>query len=359
MRPGTDGLVANVLEGLGQSVVPGILGGPWFLDTGGVVARAELTGQAVLLALEVVVVVLAAVLVVRRRGWRALSLLALVVLGTLVLIAVARGSATGILAMRDWRYFANLAVWVPLLVTLALVPAGAPGDDPWPRRFPERLTSGLRRHPLVATALALLLVHGIATTTYLTLDRFRGSTSRPFLERTLADLDRLGPVVIADRQLPDAVVPGILTRQTLASRVLSAARPRPAFDVATPVLRVITDDGAIVVADVAPNLRTLPGPDGSCGYAVKPGTTVLAPMDGELYEWNWWLRVDYLAQADTTLIVDVGSQSVEAPLLKGAGHVYVPVTAGIDRVSLSVPADGAGVCVAGVRAGAAVPATTG
>ena len=92
---------------------------------------------------------------------------------------------------------------------------------------------------------------------------------------------------------------------------------------------------------------------------VKPGTTVLAPMDGELYEWNWWLRVDYLAQADTTLIVDVGSQSVEAPLLKGAGHVYVPVTAGIDRVSLSVPADGAGVCVAGVRAGAAVPATSG
>ena len=46
----------------------------------------------------------------------------------------------------------------------------------------------------VGALAALLVLHGVLSTTYQTLVRFQGSTSRPFLERTLADLDRLGPV---------------------------------------------------------------------------------------------------------------------------------------------------------------------
>jgi hypothetical protein len=359
VRPGTDGLAANLLEGLGQSVLPGVLGGPWFLDAGtGVVARTELPGQAVLVAAELVLVVVVGLLLVRRRGWRSLALLALVVLGTVALIAVARGSAGGQLAMRDWRYFANLSVWVPLLAVLALVPAGAPGDDPWPRLFPDDLTIRVRRHPVLAALVVLVLLHATATTTYQTLDRFAASTSRPFLQRTLADLERLGrPVVLADRQLPDAVVPAVLTTQTLASHVLSAATPRPQFDVATPVLYVVADDGSVVLADVVPSVQTPPGPDGSCGYAVRPGTSVLIPMQGSLFEWNWWLRVDYLAQSDTTLQLRVDRDTYAAPVTRGPGQVFVPVTGRVDRVLVSAPDDGGGVCVAGVRAGAATPAT--
>ena len=162
--------------------------------------------------------------------------------------------------------------------------------------------------------------------------------------------------MLVDGQL-DAVVPAILTTQTLASHVLSAAVPRPEFDVPAPVLRAIADDGSVVLADIVSGVRTVPGPDGSCGYAVNPGTSVLMPMNGSLFRWNWWLRVDYLAQSDTVLDITADRTLTKAPVRRGAGHVYVPVTSSIDRVTISAPEGGGGVCVAGVAAGAAGPAT--
>ena len=113
----------------------------------------------------------------------------------------------------------------------------------------------------------------------------------------------------------------------------------------------------MVLADIVSGIRTYPGPDGACGYAVKPGTSVLMPMDGSLFRWTWWLRIDYLAQSDTTLQVTVDNHTVAAPVTRGAGHVYVPVTGRMNRVLVSAPADGGGVCVAGVAGGPAGPGT--
>jgi hypothetical protein len=351
------GLAANVLEGFGQSVAPALIGGPWFLDGGAVIARSEMPSIAVLAAIETLAILVGLAWLARRRGAAAVGVLLLVIVVTLVMIGAARGSLGGLLAMRDWRYYGNLAVWFPLILMTVLVDPLPDGRRVPPAELPERLTASLRRHPVVWALLALVVMNGTLMTTYLTADRFRGTTARPFLEQTLADLERLGPIVLADQTLPDSVVPAILTTQRRASRVLSAATPRPTFDQPTQRLYVISDTGAIVVADVAGGSATRPGPDGSCGTAVQPGDTERLRLAAPLYDWTWWARMDYLAQSDTHLKLKMAGKIVDVPVAKGPGSVFFPASGSVDSIYVTAPRDGGGVCVAGVSVGLAVPRT--
>lgn len=356
VRPSAAGLLPNMAEGLGQSVAPGLLGGPWFLDATPVVAHAEMSSLAVLLVLEALLGIAIAVLVVRRRGLAPLLLLVIVVALALGLIAVARGGPGGLIAMRDYRYFASLAVWWPLLLVLALVDPGDPVRGAWPARFPEQVRRTCSLHPVVWAVVALVAANGALLTTYLAADRFRQSTSKAYLERSLADLATLGPVVIVDRPLPDAVVPGILTTQAFASRVLSAASPRPSFDQITSHLYALTNDGAVVPADAVGGTISPPGPDGVCGYAVKPGSTARVPLNDGLFAWTWWARIDYLAQSDTTLTVTMGDQVISVPVAMGPHTVFVPYVGAVRSVRIAAPESGGGVCVAGIHVGLGAPA---
>ncbi len=351
VRPTLDGLGANILEGLGQSIVPTVFGGPWFLDSSPVVARAEVPVLVVLGAIELVVIVLAALVVRRRAAVPVIVLLLVIVAANLVLISVARASAGGAYAMRDWRYFVSLGVWVPFLLMCAFVPPGNPTTGPWPARLPAAFVRSVRAQPIAWALIGLVLVNASLVTTYLTAARFRDNPARPFLERTLADLERLGPVTIIDRQLPAGVIPPILTTQTRASRVLSAATPTPLFDVPTDSLFAIDDSGAVVPAGVLDGPVIVGGLDGPCGSAVQPGTEVRVRLGQKLIDWSWWARVDYLAQDDSVLTVDSLGVSTDVPVRRGAGVVFVPLTGPVDAIDFSVaPGDG-GVCVGRLQVG--------
>jgi len=356
VHPTVSGLGSLTLTGLGQSVGPGLLGGPWFLDASPVIARSDVPTLVVLAVVEVLVLIVFAALLARRAGWPALALLGVIVVVSVVLIAVARTATIGAYAMVEWRYYADLALWAPLLVTLALVPPGEQGVDPWPSAYPGRVSRAVRAYPVAWGLLGLVVVNGALATTFLTAERFRANPARPFLERTLADLHRLGPVTLIDRQLPPEVVPSILTTQTHASRVLSAATPTPTFDIPTHQLFAITDTGAVVPASVADGGIVEGGPDGACGNAVKPGTEIRLRLGKRLYDWVWWARVDYLAESDTVLTLDRLGQTTAVPLSQGPGVVFVPMSGPIDAVDLSVPAGMGGVCVSRLQVGNGVPA---
>lgn len=356
VRPTTQNLLPAMAEGLQQSVGPGLLGGPWWLDDSAVLTHAAVPGLAVFLALQALLLVIVAAFALRRSGWPALVLLVGVVTVTLGMIAVSRSGPGGLLIMHDYRYYANLAVWFPLLLVLAVVPPGDPARESWPAELPGTVRTSLLRHPVVWGLVALVLVDGMLITTGQSAARFRTSTARDYLSRTLSDLDRLGPVTLADRQLPADVVPALLTVQTMASRVLSAAQPRPTFDVPTERLYSLDDRGAILPADLVGGPVSLPGPDGDCGTAVQPGESERLVLGSGLFDWNWWARIDYLAQADTTLRVRAGRSTAEVPVHRGAGRVFVPVSGAVRDLVVSAPAGGGGVCIAGIRVGGVGPA---
>ncbi len=355
VRPTTDNVVVNAIEGFGQSVAPTLLGGPWFLEGTGVGTFANVPSIAVLLSIEVLFALVIAIMLMRRtrQTWAALALLGVVIAVSLIMIAVARGGSVGALAMRDWRYYPGLSVWGPLLVTLALVPPANRVTGPWPARLPDRPLRSFATHPVVWGVVGLALVNGAVMTSYFAAEEFRGNPAQPFLERTLSDLKRLGPVVLVDRQLPGDVVPPILTSQTLASRVLSAASPRPLFDTPTERLYAIDDSGAVLPANVTAGPSTPPGPDGSCGTAVQPGWTRRLSLGQGLFNWTWWARIDYLAQSDSTLRLKAGDSLVTVPVHKGPGSVFAPVSGAVDNIYVSAPADHGGVCIAGIRVGTA------
>jgi len=55
VHPTVSGLGSLTLTGLGQSVGPGLLGGPWFLDASPVIARSDVPTLVVLAVVEVLV----------------------------------------------------------------------------------------------------------------------------------------------------------------------------------------------------------------------------------------------------------------------------------------------------------------
>jgi hypothetical protein len=111
-----------------------------------------------------------------------------------------------------------------------------------------------------------------------------------------------------------------------------------------------------VPADAVGGTISPPGPDGFCGYAVKPGETVRVPLNDGLFAWTWWARIDYLAQRDTTLTVTMGEQTIAVPVVTGPHTIFVPYVGAVRSVRVAAPVSGGGVCVAGIHVGLGAPA---
>ena len=101
--------------------------------------------------------------------------------------------------------------------------------------------------------------------------------------------------------------------------------------------------------------RSIPqGPEPNCGFRVG-GESVL-PLTGPLMTYGWTAQINYLANVDGTLEVGLGDEK----------PVEVPVDAGLHRVFVRLPGEGASLylrpttpglslCVGAGPVGAVVP----
>ena len=164
-----------------------------------------------------------------------------------------------------------------------------------------------------------------------------------------------GMIRVLDAPVPANVYDSLGYPNNLLSHVLAplSADVQVVDAISTPVL--FDDAGRLVPATVR-GIDSFPGPDGDCGWAVKDAP-VSIPIDGDLFPWQYTMRIRYLASENASLRVKLGQEdALSVDVLQGPNEVLLTIDGGGSRVAVG-PFDGpGGVCVSQVTVGDLVPA---
>ncbi|WP_280469888.1 hypothetical protein [Nocardia brasiliensis] len=306
-------------------VVPALAGGPWRWERWLPAAPwADPPGGAVVLAWVVLISVVALSVYTRRGVWPVWVLAVAYVLLLQLPVALVRGGPnTAAELMQSLRYFADLGV--TFAVVGALLLRGRP-RRPLPRRL------GFR----TAVALTALFVVSSLCSTYTFVRSWRPSPTKTYVANVKSALAHWDGVPLLEQEVPWDVLNPLAYPQNLASRVLAPVAAPGTFADSTPRLRMITDTGTVVDAQVWWNRRILPGPDPQCGYRIHGGDPVTVRLDGPMLEHEWTAQLNYLAGRDGKLAVAFEHGTpVTVPVRAGLNTVYVRLTGSGSALRLS------------------------
>jgi hypothetical protein len=322
---------------VGESVVPGLVGGPWAGRTlGGAVEPATWVTVASLVLVGVVAVLLLWLGGPARR-W-ALAVLAGYVAADLGLLLTGR-SAFGQIIGLDPRYSSDTLHAAVVCVALCLRGATLPS------------LSTKRMRALVVGG--LVAAYGVASAfgTALLVPHFQNTEDREFVTNLRDDLAADPTQVILDGTAPEELVLPLVGDDNRYSVIFGPLPELPVFDEPSPRLRVVGPDGRLEPVALAGSVPSVRGPDDECGHAVAEDPVdveFILPVEGRLL-----VRIEYFTGSESTVTVSAGGWATQFLARRGPNRVWLvlPDLPGeVDELELT--GDGRGqVCVTGVAAG--------
>lgn len=201
-----------------------------------------------------------------------------------------------------------------------------------------------RRDRVGVVALALVFVASSLWSTGTFARSWSVSPARTYLTTVRAGLDAGGPALL-DQEVPWAVLTPLAYPQNLASRVLSPVAP-DAFADSTPQLRMITDSGEIVPAQVWWNRGIRPGPEPGCGYRIDGEAAVELALDGPMLDNGWTAQLNYFANRDGRVVVGMEhGRVVSVPIRAGLHTVFVRLVGSGSALRIASRTPGLDLCV--------------
>ena len=348
------------------NLLPAVVGGPWSWTD--VPPGTPLANGPSYLFLVAGIALAALVLWTswRRRGARALWLLALAfVVASAAPVALGRGSTGFALSLPlTFRYYAAEAVLLAVVVAVLMVlPARTPGTaEGGAAQLLRRITAPLamrlsgnsvlrRGRRLVVPLLTVLFVAGSVVSTIDYARSWAGDPTQEYVTTAKAALAEAGPSPLLDQQVPESIVWSLSAPYNTASHVFGPLTARPEFAAATDQLRMLDDTGALRPATVIAGVAVLPGPIADCGWALRPGGSRVG-LESGLFDWEWTVHLDYIADRDGAITVTMGSgEPVRAPVQEGLNSVFLRLTGGGSELRIASETDGLGLCVTDGRVG--------
>ncbi|WP_337588422.1 hypothetical protein [Nocardia nova] len=321
-------------------IVPTLLGGPW------VWARwlpstpwATPPGWTVVLAWVVLGLLVLLTVRTRRRVLPVWVLVAGYVLAVQLPIVLIRGGPnTAAELMQSLRYPADVAVVLAAACALLLI---APvRENHWRREHVGPWTRP------VAIALTVAFVVSSLYTTATFSRSWQISPTRTYLTNARAAFADWDGSPLLEQEVPWGVLTPMAHPQNLISQVLGPIAPPGAFGVATPELRMFTDEGKLVDATVWWNRRILAGPEPGCGYRIDGTEPVALWLDGPMIEHGWTAQINYFANRDGRITVALEhGDPVVAPVRAGVHTVFVHVVGSGEVLRIGSRTSGLDVCV--------------
>jgi hypothetical protein len=324
----------------GSTVLPGLLGGPWWwfhaADGTPLTATHEIARW---LAWAAVLVVTAVTVLVRRSAVRAWLLLYvyLGVVGGLIGSTRLGGTfswAAGLVP----RYVSDVVVVAAVCLGAALLGVAAPApDEPDPRP----LLAVLRpRRELLAGALVVALAGYLLSAGWTSArfgDEWARKQGRDFLRTALAEVAAAPEgTVFFDRPVSEEIITTLSAPYNMQSRFFEPVPDGPRFVTATGALSILDDAGHIHPGTVA-GVKARPGPLPVYGYKLTGGQTRWIPLETTMFEWRWAVDIGYLAKGgDTTATFRFGNGEYRFPVQNGLHHYYFLVDGGGAFVQLTV-----------------------
>ncbi|KDN20560.1 ArnT family glycosyltransferase [Amycolatopsis rifamycinica] len=333
-QPMTAGTVADLTgRMLGDTLLPGLAGGPWSGAGPGATWAPSPFVVVVLLLAAAVAVVAAGVRAGGRRAWAAWALLAAVFAVDVGLLALTRLREVGPGAGDDPRYVADLVLVAALCGAFAFLRPGAVAPS-----------GGHRERPIALIVCVLLLASSAVGFSRLA-PALRFERSAQYLGNVRAAVEENPDLVFYDTFVPSDVVHEWFGADSRASRV-AGLLPGTHFDQPTNRMHQLDATGTPhLITGVDAESRGIPGPVPDCGYTVGE-TPVPVPLDKPLLG-RHLLKIDYFTS-------DGGEGLVErTPVWFQAGlhSLYMPVDGLFDHIGVQLSSPGAPVCVAKVEVG--------
>lgn len=301
-NPAGAGPLALFTHGYVRGFLPTLIGAPWtwerwhpgppFADPATVTMIAGALAAAVLLIWSV-----------RRRGLAAMVVV--FAYPVLALAALAWGRSAPDTApeiAQTLRHFAEVSVL--LVLTLGV------------------LAGEGRRHAVVAAVVAVSSL--VSTATYA--QSWSEQPAREYFTTLRAELEqRREPI------LDQPVALEVLLPVTYPYNQLSALLPEGQVTGATQEPTLVDASGHLIAAELAPARATAWEPG-----CVEPGSELLVPLDGPLFERDWVVRLNVLAAGATGVAVGLGEgQPTPAQVPSGLSEVFVRVSGGGDTLRVS------------------------
>ncbi|MFC4123593.1 hypothetical protein [Nocardia rhizosphaerae] len=382
---------ALLRQALSDGLVPTMAGGPWRWERWQP-ATPWADPPVAAVAVSWVALILFAAWMIRTRprtGAVLACLTAYAVLTIAPVVVLRDGPGTAALLLRSIRYFADLAVLAA--IALALFPLAArrgksaapvprspvhtvPTDDNGRRHAVERTAAfdGARTHPVpcadrIDGGRATLAVDGagrasrlgtattilacaifLAGSVYSTITfthAWEPSPARTYVTGVRAALPAADAPLLP-QEVPWNVLNPLAFPQNMTDHVFAPLAGPQTFARWTPRLRMFTDDGALVDAQVWWNRAIVPGPAPGCGYRVPNGSAVRLPLDGPMQTREWTAQLNYLSDRDATIAVSFeGGAETVAEVRAGLHTVFLRMLGGGSALRVRALTPGVDLCV--------------
>ena len=341
---------------LGTSSPATVLGGPWrWTNPSPPTAYVDTPAWAVNVSWIIIIAVVASPCLRFKRAGRAWVLLTAYLVALLGLLVTSRGDTFGSLIGLELRYLTDAACVTTLCLGLAFLPVIGSVESSEPRE-PALLTRAAPR-ATVRVLTALVVVGGVISSTQYARYWHHDNASQSYLHNLAQDLRAYGRVDLADQPAPDAVLSHLTAPLNTTRRLAELLTEEVSFPSSSPNLVVVADDGGLRRAQIDLGVTSLPGPTPNCGWRVtEDGLTV--PLAGRAFEWTWWMRVGYLASADSPVTVTAGRTTVETSVRAGLNSLYVKAEGSFTSVRFDGLDPGTTLCVDTVEVGQPIPGAT-
>jgi hypothetical protein len=336
-----------------RTFATGITGGPsgWSAKPGG--AWADPPTWQVALSWLVICAVVVTSMLLRRRSGRAWLLIAGYVGVLVALIGTSRAGVFGIGIAAAYRLQTDALYVAVFAVGLAFLPVAESMESSSPRSEPLVLSSE-QMIPWARIALALVAIGGVINwITWVDLWE-RSNTSKTYVAQLRADLDRIGAQDFADRPVPTSILNVLTGSSNRLSTVAPLIAPEARFPDQSAKLAVVTNEGDVRHAMIAPATRSAPGPDGECGWSVRQRGRLI-PLTSDAPSDTSWLRIGYLASHSTAISIDIDGVPVETRVSSGLNSLYLRTNTSFDKVRIHGLEEGMTVCVGVVEVGSVMP----
>lgn len=358
----SSGIVILVAETLLRGLVPALVGGPLSYEAVGF--GSALADPSVLVTAVALVIVLALVaygLGQSARSRAAWTLVGVWLLADVLSLVLGRSGFDMVLGLgTSLRYTVDALVIIMVAAAVTLAPPVGQPDSPAASATRAALARQTAAHPrawatgaLAVTAVAIAAC--IVSHTSLIAPLADNASRSWLMSIRKATAERGQGVSILDGPVPETVYDAIGYPHNLLSSVLAPLRSDIEVTdvIAEPVM---FDDAGNLVAATVKGIESFPGPDGDCGWAVRE-EPVTIPIDGNLFPWEYTLRLRYLAANNATVPVRLGEgETRDISVSEGPHEVLVRLDGNGSSVTVGPYGGPEGICIAQVAVGDLVPA---
>ncbi|MFB7879041.1 hypothetical protein ACFC06_27670 [Nocardia sp. NPDC056064] len=308
-----------VRRALSDGLVPGLFGGPWRWERWQPATPWADPPMLAVIASWIALILFAAWTIRTRRRvvpiWLATIAYAVATIAPVVLLRDGPGTAG--LLLQSLRYFADFAVVATIALALLTM------TPPRSAAVPGRPAIRGRRVPIAATILFLASsVYSTVTFTH----AWEPSPARTYVTGVRASLPTADAPLLP-QEVPWNVLNPLAFPENMTDHVFAPLATPTTFALWTPTLRMITDTGEIVDANVWWNRAIVADP--GCGHRVRGTTSAVLPLDGPMQIRDWTVQLNYLAERDGRIAVSFdGDTETTAEVRRGLNTVYVRLLGG-------------------------------